>query len=327
MIFCDKSLIEQLGLSIDLMDSLKKLIHTGDANAVAQAIADGEDPHYSDEDGYTAFVDAACSVADDVRPLFRVLFAANVDPNGCSRSGESALSVSSRAGNFEAVRVLLDGGADPKPLGWTPLHRVIALGTAAELAAALADVEQLVTLEDRDNCGRSGWLLAIQTGDVAKAKLILEQGVTRDARGRGDTTPLMYAIAAESTAMMSWLLTQGEDVDQEDEFDRTPLHFAAMGSLEAVQILIAAGAKVGEVVRDANNRDVVATLLAAGADPADLSIDSRRVLAGLGSGGLDLMTASREDFLRSRFRRYGSRNPKQVNDRYYAALFAFSFSS
>jgi hypothetical protein len=68
--------------------------------------------------------------------VLRLLLAAGTDSDGGSTNGETPLSVSSRLGRMDLVR-LLDAGADPAPLEWTELLREAALGTAEGMADLL----------------------------------------------------------------------------------------------------------------------------------------------------------------------------------------------
>lgn len=157
---------------------LRAALRGGDPQKVRALIEAGADIHYKTEHGYDALLDA--SFGRDSRDprlleLLALLVSHGVDLSGVSRYGESALRVLSRLGRFDAVRLLLDAGADRIQLGWTPLMEAVALGSLADLEAALAKGP---ALEERDCWSRTPWLIALLTGDIfdvrrgSKAKLV-----------------------------------------------------------------------------------------------------------------------------------------------------------
>jgi hypothetical protein len=50
-------------------------------------------------------------------------------------------------GKFEAISMLVDGGADPDPLEWTPLMKTAAIGSFADVKT---DLTACVDLEEKD---------------------------------------------------------------------------------------------------------------------------------------------------------------------------------
>src|SRR4051812_24426839 len=95
---------------------LRTALGEGDPRRVLALIEDGADIHYNRDHGYDALLDAVHGrdVARDPRllELLALLVAQGVDLSGVSAYGESGLRVLSRLGRFDAVRVLLDTGAD-----------------------------------------------------------------------------------------------------------------------------------------------------------------------------------------------------------------------
>src|SRR5690242_47874 len=120
--------------------------------------------------------------------LLTLLVAQGVELSGISDYAESGLRVLSRLGRFDAVALLLDAGADKRQLGWTPLMEAVAMASLADVHTALAQG----ALEERDFWSRTAWLIALLTGDVAKAQLLRERGADPAARGRCGQPPLFY---------------------------------------------------------------------------------------------------------------------------------------
>jgi ankyrin repeat protein len=294
----------------------------GDVQKVASLIAGGADIRYCDENGYDALISAAyASDAFDDEQLFALLallIENGVALTGMSSYGETAVRVLSHNGRFDAVRFLLDSGASPDDLKLTPLIEAVAFGTLADVEAALA---QGAILEETDGCERTALLVAVQTGDIAKAKLLLDRGARSDARGYRGWPALFYAIGYHRNAMMAWLLEIGIDIRQIDDFGHTALVMAVQcGNAEAVGILLRAGVDINQKIRfggtalatavqcgnkevieillragvdinqktelmsalwHAETREVAVRLLDAGADPLDLSFEGRRAILGL----------------------------------------------
>src|SRR5678815_2684754 len=101
--------------------TLLAALREGDRDKVAQLIAAGADILYRDDNGYDALIDAihGRDVGRETRllSLLQFLLDAGVELNGITRYGESALRVLSRIGRFDAVRLLLDAGANSALLG------------------------------------------------------------------------------------------------------------------------------------------------------------------------------------------------------------------
>src|SRR6185369_4190678 len=111
--------------------------------------------------------------------LVTLLVDQGVNVSGVSSYNETALLVLSRLARFDAVALLLAAGADKDQLGWTPLIEAVALGSLADVEAALADSS---TLEEKDCWSRTAWLIAVRPGDIAKAKLLRDHGADIEAR-------------------------------------------------------------------------------------------------------------------------------------------------
>lgn len=311
------------------LTALRKALQRGDIAAVRDLIDAGTDTQYRTAQGYDALIDAAHAGCGDqpLLDLLRLLIERGVDLSGESSYGESGLRVLSRRGRFDAVKLLLEAGADEGQLGWTDLMRAVALGTLADVKAALAAG---AALEARDRWSRTAWLIAVLAGDLAKAQLLMDAGADTAARALAGQPPLFFAIEGGHPAMVRWLLdTVGADVDQADDFGQTPLATAAeRGDLASVNLLLEAGAHVGDAAGDsplsrASTRAVALRLIEAGADPADAN---QRVMLKLpdpevGSGAtepLDAITAG--DYQRGRRPVFGQGNPERMDIPFWIAM-------
>src|SRR4051812_34686443 len=116
---------------------LADAVGEGDLGAIRRLLDDGADIRYVRPRGYTVLIDAmhgrSTSEGSDLLAVLRLLIDRGAGLDAVSDYGESALSVASRVGRFDAVELLLNSGADPAPLEWTALHRAVALGTIADV--------------------------------------------------------------------------------------------------------------------------------------------------------------------------------------------------
>jgi ankyrin repeat protein len=304
-------------------------LNAGDPRVVALLLDAGADLGYLREGGYDALLDAVHGrdLMRDERliDLLHLLVEHGPPLNSVTRYSESGLLVLSSVGRFDALRLLLDAGADPTPLCWTPQFHAIAFGS-------LHDVERLIddgaALEDRDWWGRTPWLLAVHTGDLDKARLLHRRGANTSACGACAKPATTFAVESHHPHMLRWLIDLGLDIEQGDEFESTALMAAAEGNdLECLEVLLGAGAKIDRIqngetaLSRTRSRAVAMRLLEAGADPRFLRHEGRRVLLGFEpEPDADLLDVSPEDFRRARARRFGAANPEQMNEPFWLAM-------
>jgi len=316
-------------------EELCDALHEGDPARVAALADAGADLRYVRAHGYDAVLDAVHGreISRDPRLLAQLslLIARGARLDGVSSYEESAVRVLSNDGRFDAVRLLLDAGAPAEHLRWTPLMRAVALGTFEDVERELATRP---SLEDRDVWERSAWLIALMTGDLRKAELLLDRGASGDARGRCQKPALFYAIDGHHPHVVRWLLEIGADVDQIDQFGTTALmHAVESHDVECLDVLLAAGADIdrdvnGSALHRARARDIVLRLLAAGADPSKLSSEGCRAVLGLPPDpDAGLMVASAEDFQRASTRRFGTMNPERRDERFWVGMIRSGISA
>jgi len=309
------------------MARLLEALARGDPHEVSQLIASGDDIHYRREHGYTALLDAVHGrdVSRDAAllELLILLVRHGVDLNATSSYQESGLRVLSHAGRFDAVGLLLDAGADPSQLAWTPLMTAVALGSAGEVSRALGSPDDL---EARDWWQRTAFHLALIAGDVQTIEMLFERGADADALGRIGP-PLFYAIDGHHPHAVQWLVDRGADVNQIDHTGVTALmHAIEHDDAECARVLIDAGADLardvfGTALDRARTRDTVELLLSAGADPAKMSGEGKRALVGLRPDpDAQLLTATADEFRRAPTRRYGVRNPEAIDEPFWIAM-------
>ena len=316
---------------------LSLAIQGGDPRKVALLIENSADVSYVYSASYDALLDVVHSRNvegnSQLVPLIRLLIANGAALNTVSSHDEAALSGLSCCGRFDAVQALLDAGAEPSRLGWTALHRAVALGTLEQVREALVD--RGADIERRDRRNRTPFLLAVQTGDVAKAKVLIRRGANFRATGHCGIPALFLAIENRHMVMFDWLLRTGADMEHTDDFGVNSLIRAAeFDNSFAVRGLLAKGAKLEvqnygrTALGVASSRDVIICLLDAGADPQQLKYEGQRILIGLGETCDELLLdISGDQFRSGRSRRFGVANPEKVMEPFWEKMIRAGMSA
>lgn len=281
----------------------------------------GADVNYVNAGGYSVLTSAMFRpplepVAQHLAVL-NTLLDAGAPRNEVSRHGESALSVASQRGMFQAVLLLVERGADPRPLGWNALHLAVAAG---DLEAVAARLDEGADLEQRDAWQRTPLLLAIQAGQRRIAELLLARGADRQAKGRCGQTAVMYAIHRDDAEMLRWLIAEGWDIEEFDDFGHFPLLEAARSNaIHCARVLIAAGATVAQAtahgsspIKDATSGEMVELLVAAGVELSGTEPEMRQTL--LGHDPAQPLGVPAEVYFRFRHHRFGEANPERMNN-------------
>jgi ankyrin repeat protein len=306
---------------------LSLAVKAGNSDKIIALLDAGADIGYESPSRYVALIDAAygANYLPD-RPLaslFKLLIDRGAKLDIATDYGETALRTASMFGRFDAVQVLLDAGSDPRPLRWTSLMRAVALGTRGDVQAEL---ERGADLTARDWWDRTPWLLSLQVGDVAKAKLLRAAGAKPNDRGRCGQVSLVYPIPNGHRNMLAWLLSEGLNPDETDDAGKTPLMEAAeYGATECVRLLLNAGANIHVsnsydqmAIAAASNLEIVRLLVNAGADLNEISGEMRAALTKLPNDGQ--IDASREEYLAGKHPRFGTANPEKIDCPFWKAM-------
>ena len=218
------------------------------------------DVNQAEPDGATAL---HWAVHRNDAELVDVLLAAGARVAAANRYGVQPISLAAENGNAAIIEALLDAGADPN--------------------AALPE-------------GETALMTAARTGDPASVRALLVRGADPNARDRfRGQTALMWAASRNNAAAVHALAELGADLHARTESEArapngnrlfyappptgfTALLFAARGGhLDAMRVLLAAGADVNDTLSDGQSALVVAVananweladyLLDRGADP------------------------------------------------------------
>ncbi len=224
---------------------------------------------------------------------------------------------------YGVLRPLLSAGAEPRKFGWTEIFLAVAFGSLDDLEEAVTGKSEL---EAVDGHQRSAFLFSVQTGNIAKTRLLLEAGANRLAVGHCGKTPLDYAIEQDNVPMLEWLLEQGFDPEEDNGFGETAVFTAAeWGAIGCLKKLIDFGADIRKPRHSgmtpmgaAMDRRVIEILLDAGADLSALDREQRAILLGYKVD--EPPERSLEDFERYSSRSFGRFNPERVHNPFWTAM-------
>jgi ankyrin repeat protein len=199
-------------------DDLLKLIRANDLTGLKARFATGANVNASDSRGTTLLIQAAATGSADA---VKVLLDAGADARAKNQLDETALMLG--ANDLRKVAMLLDKGADvnvKSKLGRTPL-----------MVASACD------------------------GCSAAVKLLLEKGADPKARDAHGITALNAAADANDLESIKLLIAKGAEPDHHDDGGNTPLQSAATNcNHDAIKLFLSKGANVNAANTD--NQDV-----------------------------------------------------------------------
>uniref|UniRef100_A0A9J8APR5 Ankyrin repeat domain 50-like n=1 Tax=Cyprinus carpio carpio TaxID=630221 RepID=A0A9J8APR5_CYPCA len=274
------------GISVNRTDPsdgrtlLAAAAHAGLVDVAALLLCRGADPLLNDNQGQTALTLAARQghvgvlqvLLDWVREQGSKRPTAQALLEHVDSEGWTALRSAAWGGHKEAVRLLLEAGADIDGCdsdGRTAL-RAAAWGGHEEILLTLLDHGAQVDRSDRE--GRTPLIAAAYMGHKEAVEILLNAGADLNlADGDGRTALSVAALCVPSAAggrghgeVVSLLLEQGADPEHKDRDGMTPLLLASYeGHEEVVELLLEAGADVDE--SSGSHPSAITPLLAAAA--------------------------------------------------------------
>jgi uncharacterized protein len=177
--------------------------------------------------------------------MIEKLLEAGEDPNAVvSGMGDTALMLAARTGKPDAVKGLLDHGADANKTnaeGQTALMWAVAEKNAAAAKVLIdhgADVNaqtpklpppspfQLIFSAPFPAGGMTALLYAARQNDLESARILLAAGANVKENAADGSSPLLVATINEHYALAKFLLEHGADVNAVDDKGRGPLYAA-----------------------------------------------------------------------------------------------------
>ncbi|BAY15244.1 ankyrin [Anabaenopsis circularis NIES-21] len=311
-------------------------VQSGNLDKIQLILDAGADINYQSPDGYDVLIHAMYGRDilrdENLISTLNLLISRGAAVNGMSSYGESAIKVAAHIGRFDAVKLLLNAGANPEQLGWTELMHAIVFGSLEQVKFLL---EQKADQNVRDCWHRTPWLLSIQVGELPKAKLLLAAGANHNDVGNCGKTPLMYAIENNRLEVLQWLIAEGFDIEATDDFSNTALIMAAEhGATDCVRILLEAGANPSRInhchdkaIKIATKTEIVRMLIAAGEDVSDINNDMRRSLTGIDNNKFSLSQVTPEQYFAGKHPRFGKTNPELMEIPFWQAMICHGCSA
>jgi uncharacterized protein len=229
---------------------------TGRTRVAALLLDNGADPDAVDADGFTSLHYAAKNkdTVDMVGSLLRHRAKPNlrlvqkkptVAASGIVLQGATALALAAEINNLDAVKVLVDGGADPSiptERNTTPL--ALAAGAGTDIARPRSPEERAMALRT--------------------VRFLVERGADVNAAGEFGWTALHAATYQGLNDVIEFLAGRGANLDAKDRFGQTPL------SISYAVITKGMGDAYYQTPR-VFRRDTADLLLKLGATPLDRS--------------------------------------------------------
>ena len=222
----------------------------------------------------SAMIDAATSRSDKEDGAARTFAYTSIAKDEATQHGATGLFLATQAGHAEAVKLLLDAGANPSIVsqgGATPLYMACDHG---HMAIARLLIEHKADVSAATKYGWPPLFAASQRGHVDVVKLLLQSGadvnatgqmleVPQTVRGPGDmqmrpvknVTALYIAALSGHADVVEFLLAKGARADVKASNGETPVDAASRIDSEEIKQLVegrdrepAANATPAEVV-------------------------------------------------------------------------------
>jgi ankyrin repeat protein len=151
----------------------------------------GFDPNTVEEErGETGLIIA---VREDANKVFELLLnTKDVNLNARARNGDSALMIAAYKGKYDAVKTLLDRGAEPNQTGWAALHYAAAIGNN-QIVQLLLDHSAYIDAESPNQT--TPIMMAARGGHILTVKLLLDEGADLTLKNGAGMTALDFARA------------------------------------------------------------------------------------------------------------------------------------
>jgi uncharacterized protein len=239
----------------------------GQTDIVEALLDKGADPNYKDSNSFTALHSAVRdsdyggdrAQRETALPIVKLLLKHGADPNArlhqekptvratneLEFEGATPVALAAEVSNVDAIRALVEGGADPNiptAKGTTPL--ILASGAAT-------DVQRARSLDER--------ALALET-----AKYLVAHGTDVNAVGQFGWTALHSASYQGLNDVIEFLVSKGAKMEVKDELGQTPL------SISLSILTKEAGARRLQIPRRYRG-DTAQLLLSLGATPLNKS--------------------------------------------------------
>ena len=310
-----------------LGQSLLQATHEGCVEQIEELINKGASVWYKNKQGHTPFDIASfyknedvCSCLSDrinLNQLFiaallssdnrrvNVLLSKGVHPMSYDQYETPAIVIAARTGNFEALRLLVEKGADVNVMdvnantamsyairlsdtrmmdylfenGFMPTR--VNVSYQKDLEMAIKQDSMYIMQELIENTGKTylqtAAAMAIHYGSDRSLAYLIEKGASIKDLDTHSYSIAIEAIHSKNPKVLDQVLQQGAQINQMDAYQRWPLLEAVKSSNnEMVSVLVKHKARIDRVNNDGwtalmqackqGDKDIVETLIRAGAD-------------------------------------------------------------
>lgn len=145
-------------------------------------------------------------------------------------NGEAPLHIAAKRGNCEAIKLLLDHGANVNTVNddqCTPLQLAIEHEPSTECPAAKLLIHYGAALEFREDMGQTAVLLACQHGRTDLVRLLDDAGADLKATDFDSWTCLHLAADCKHLELFAWLIERGLELHAKNSVGRSAIHYAS----------------------------------------------------------------------------------------------------
>jgi len=227
-------------------DSIALAAQKGDIASLREALRSHADANAPGPDGTPAL---HWAVYRQDLPAARLLLRAGADANALNRYGLKPLHLAIANDDQNMVRLLLEARADPNSADATGETCLMMAADTGDPKLVKALLSHGAAVDARDpEFQQTALMFAARGGHTAVVRLLLEHGAQVDAQTRTGKTPEFRTPASNSGSKGAGIVRGGWP--ERGERDPTPggktalLYATREGHLDAVQILVSAGAQL-----------------------------------------------------------------------------------